>query len=336
MANYGLNLSPIIEQIIDPLEVPELLEPAAPYAVKSENWYKTISYGFRIIDIPKNILEAGPIQLKQAESLALGNPTGLAFYFPVNPESINISTPFAVQVTPTLGGVVEEHSGAVFYNITLSGTTGIMPNISIFTGRPLNAKSETRNCAYEPDLKDKMARKIGFGGNTYNAAMGAVAAYKKLMSQLTGIEDDKTVDDDRNENTGYTTFHALYKYLWLYHYDKANGYNKMLQFVNYKDNNQYNVIVQNFQLSRDKSRPHLYTYSIQMKGWLLTTETDQLDSNPAAMAKSALEWATRLSNLGLDEGPSFKATAFRVVNSTKSVLNTGKNLLNTAAQDLAF
>jgi hypothetical protein len=44
----------------------------------------------------------------------------------------------------------------------------------------------------------------------------------------------------------------------------------------------------------------------------------------------------RLKSLGLDEGPSVKAIAFRAINNTKTVLNNAAGLLNAAAQDLVF
>jgi hypothetical protein len=96
--------------------------------------------------------------------------------------------------------------------------------------------------------------------------------------------------------------------------------------MNYKDNNQYDCVVTNFNLNRDKSRPHLYQYSIQLKAWKLSA----LNSVPNFTNEG------RLAALGLDEGPSFKALAFRVVNDTKTVLNNAAGFLNAAAQDLAI
>ena len=305
-----------------------------PYHIEQSNWFKTIPYGFRVV---KSKNEEGALSKFPSPMDFLHGAIGdnnCSYYFPVNPESISISTPFAVQVTPTLGGVVEEHSGAVFYNITVSGTTGIIPEINITSGIPRLAEEELRNCAYNPSWLDKMQAKAGFGSATYNAVNSSIAAVKKLSSQLLGIPiDNKTVDDGKDYKSGYTAYHILYKFIWLYHLDKSQGKKIELKFVNYKDNNQYNVVVQNFQLSRDKSKPHLYTYTIQMKGWLLETETEQTIVNPFF---SGIMMKLRLASLGLDEGPSFKSTAFRVINTTKSLLNTSKNLLNTVAQDLAF
>ena len=301
-----------------------------PYTIQDENWYKTIPYGFRIMppaggDMSDaslgGILAAGGLGAQSAVS---------GFFFPVNPESINISTPYAVQITPTLGGIVEEHSGAVFYNITVSGTTGIIPDLAYIDGKPrftFDMNGSGRNLAYEPTFLDRIQAKAGFGGNTYNAIK---SAYTAASNAIFGI-DDKTVDSDKSINSGYTAYHVLYKFLWLYHDSKSKGSQNSLQFVNYKDNNQYNIVIQNFQLSRDKSRPHLYQFSIQMRGWKLETQDGNQSFELGPLGQTA-----RLAQLGLNEGPSFKAQAFRIINTTKTVLNTAKNILTTAAQDLAF
>lgn len=283
-----------------------------PYMIEYGNWYKTIPYGFRIepppFDLNAWLASVGPS--------ALGNFSTTSFFFPVNPESISISTPYAVQVTPTMGGIVEEHSGAVFYNITISGTTGVIPEIDFLQGTH-RSPDEVRTMATDKPLI-KSGFLGGFGSGTINAINSAV-------SKITGVES-KLVDGSVTQKTGYTAFHVLYKFIWLYHHGKANGIPFKLIFANYKDNNQYNVIVQNFQLSRDKNRPHLYQYTIQMKAWNLSNNTSE----------QKFESSQRLADLGLDSGPSFKAKMFRVINTTKSTLNAAAGLLNTAAQDLAF
>lgn len=310
MANTGATLPPqTIEQTLDKvfagIENTEVKtnnpRVSTPYQIKYENWYKTIPYALRIVDLNAN----GEL-LNQ-----------MRFFFPVNPESININTPFAAVVTPTIGGVVQEHSGAVFYNITISGTTGVTPDLDHSTGVPRNPENETRNTASTGSVIPAGIAG-GFGASTINAINSAVSA-------ITGTSS-KMVDGKRNRTSGYTAFHMLYKFIWLYHFAKSNGAKQQLRFINYKDNNQYDCVVTNFTLSRDKSQPHLYRYSIQLKAWKL----NGADSIPG------FSTADRLKSLGLDENPSVKAIAFRAINNTKTVLNKAAGLLNAAAQDLAF
>lgn len=277
-----------------------------PYQIQYSNWYKSIPYALRIVEIAGQGGQYGPVQDKS-----------MRFFFPVNPESITINTPYAVVVTPTVGGVVQEHSGAVFYNISISGTTGVIPEIDYSTGVPRAADSELRPLAdggsfINPNVAG------GFGQNIINTVNSAVSA-------ITGTSS-KMVEASSYRKSGYTAYHVLYKFIWLYNFAKANGAKYQLRFINYKDNNQYDCVVTNFNLSRDKSRPHLYQYSIQLKAWKLS----------AADQQPNFSLADRLKNLGLDEKPSVKALAFRTINNSKTVLNGAAGLLNAGAQDLAF
>ncbi len=52
---------------------------------------------------------------------------GWAYTFPIPPEGISFGMPFAINVQPTQGGIVEEHNGAPFRVIQLRGTTGFLP-----------------------------------------------------------------------------------------------------------------------------------------------------------------------------------------------------------------
>lgn len=284
-----------------------------PYDIKSENWYQTIPYALRIVAFDQI---SGPLSLGTTDS-PTESDTPMHFFFPVNPESISINTPFATVVTPTIGGVVQEHSGAVFYNITLSGTTGIIPELDWSTGVPRAADKELRPLAGDTPLIDPGVLG-GFGQSAINAVNSAVSA-------ITGTSS-KMVDASRNRKSGYTAYHVLYKFIWMYHFAKSNGAPIQLRFMNYKDNNQYDCVVTNFNLNRDKSRPHLYQYTVQLKAWKLATAGQGPTYDPKA----------RLAALGLDEGPSVKALAFRVINDTKTVLNNAAGLLNAAAQDLVF
>jgi hypothetical protein len=65
-----------------------------------------------------------------------------------------------------------------------------------------------------------------------------------------------------------------------------------LYFLNYKDNNQYNVSIQNFQLTRDASNPMLYNYSINMRAYNLQTVDTKLPIN--------FSNTKRYEDLGLD------------------------------------
>ena len=202
----------------------------------------------------------------------------------------------------------------MFYNITLSGTTGVIPaidfNFGTFKSADTLRPTVSDGGAINPEILG------GFGQNTINAI-------NNIVSAITGVSS-VMVNSASNASSGYTAFHVLYRFLWWYHTAKANGSNQQLRFVNYKDNNQYDCVVQNFALTRDKSAPHQYRYSIQLKGWnVATADTGAPNSQPS------------LTDLGLDEGPSVKAQLFRAIVETKTVLNGAAGLLNAGASDFA-
>ena len=70
------------------------------------NWYRQRPYAFRFT-----------------------NRNGVAntFYLPIAPSNITINTHFATNVITTMYGTVEEHSEQRYYDITIAGTTAMMP-----------------------------------------------------------------------------------------------------------------------------------------------------------------------------------------------------------------
>src|ERR1700677_2243202 len=48
-----------------------------------------------------------------------------SYKFPLNPEAVQITTPYAINLTITSDGAFEEHNGTPIKNIIISGTTGI-------------------------------------------------------------------------------------------------------------------------------------------------------------------------------------------------------------------
>ena len=82
------------------------------WEIYPDRWYQVFPYQFVIM---------------QRTGLDTDNPDiqELATYtLPIPPQAVNVRMVSASQVTPTMGGVVEETSANVFWEITLSGTTG--------------------------------------------------------------------------------------------------------------------------------------------------------------------------------------------------------------------
>jgi hypothetical protein len=227
-----------------------------------ENWYKQLPYGFKFRD--------------------------MIFYLPISPSNLNITTHFATNMISTMYGTVEEHSEQRYYDITISGTTGMSPRYYESTKTQLTDKIVGR--AMNP-VKSRIA---GIAGGFMKRTQSLIENTVQQASDLVGEPAPSSGIDLRR--TGYAAFHNFYKFLLL-HKKVATGQvkigsgSKNLIFLNYKDNNQYNVVIQTFQLTRDASNPMLYNYNISMRGYnLIAADTENI----------GLDVANRLNNLGLN------------------------------------
>lgn len=255
------------------------------------NWYKQKPYGFRFSDH--------------------------TFYLPISPSNLTISTHFATNVITTMYGTVEEHSEQRYYDITIAGTTGMSPryyeNIhdQIFD----DGQSAVQGRASYP-ISHKISGSLGgFMKRTQALVENTLNQVSSALS-----EDDVGTTGIDLRKTGYAAFHNFYKFLLLHkklvtgqaHSLSAQlGNNVQLYFLNYKDGNQYNVAIQNFQLTRDSTNPMLYNYSITMRAYnLQNVDTKNITGDVSS----------RLTELGLDGlSTSFAA---KLANKARQAKNT--------------
>jgi len=222
---------------------------------KLSNWYKQLPYGFKFGD---NV-----------------------FYLPISPSNLSISTHFSTNVIATMYGTVEEHSNQRYFDISITGTTGMSPQYY----QTINQQSETKQSVGRSSQAIKgglFSRDLGFFKRTQALLENTLNQASDLFS-LTGPKAKAGIDLSK---TGYVAFHNFYKFLLLHKkiasgelqndFISAEGEDKGLYFLNYKDNNQYNVSIQNFQLTRDASNPMLYNYSINMRAYNLQTVDTKL------------------------------------------------------------
>jgi len=269
----------------DPNSVGKLLKAAYPdksgfYTVTAEDWYKTYPYRFKMI--------------------IKGKPT--YYSLPIPPEALSYQMVSASQLIPTLGGVVEETSKTVFWQIALSGTTGI--GIS----RPYTEDKDILDKPASGESNFRTVLKGGLLANTFNKAVNAVDAVKGAWGQgaegaafglLEGlastaqryntsavrnaIPEESTgsrlasavgLDFSRfqtlkpNATNGYVEIHLLHSFLNAYSHLKENDTeNVSLYFESQKDNMQWQVIIKNFAFQKNANQPYLYKYNIVLQGF---------------------------------------------------------------------
>lgn len=307
------------------------LSESTPYTIVKSNWYKALPYAFRIV-----------------------NKDGNAYVFnlPINPSNLTINTHFATNIIASLYGTVEEHSEQRYFDIVIAGTTGMAPkyNTIVADKDEKNANKAASNdkpkaLSFMNKAIDKISQTfkvkettgVIFGrlsGDTSNTIRSATGGFfertanlaKNAVNQVKDIGNAFTKKEDKSsihiENTGYAAFHKLYKFLLSHKKDILDEKNKKrfgnrqhpIQFLNYKDNNEYNVVIQNFQLTRSADDPMLYKYSISMRGYDLKT-IGQL---------TLIQGDIKITELGLDNinNSSLKSILSNTTRNAKGALSS--------------
>lgn len=219
-----------------------------------------------------------------------GSGSRYAFNLPISPSNISITTHFATNIVTTMYGTVEEHSEQRYFDISIAGTTGMSPthttyiklsDISYAKIEPLDAKGNAilnqasnrtkQRASYSAaSIISTAADTSGFLRRTANIAETIATQAKDLFGapKPIGISTE-------NANTGYMAFHNFYRYLLKYKKYTASRSPEQskslhpLTFVNWKDGNQYDVVISNFQLMREANNPMLYNYNISMRAYNL-------------------------------------------------------------------
>lgn len=262
-----------------------------------ENWYKQKPYAFRYKDS--------------------------TFYLPISPSNLNITTHFATNVISTMYGTVEEHSEQRYYDIIISGTTGMSPryykNIEDQSYDSISTKAIGR--AGTP-IKSRV------GGPLGGFMKRTQALIENTLNQANDLlgEDNSSTGIDL-QRTGFAAFHNFYKFLLLYKKDAAgekgfiiDGDKKTMEFINYKDNNMYDVAIQQFQLTRDATNPMLYNYNIVMRAYNLKSADSQ---------DIELDIASRAEELGL-AGIETTSVFAKIANKARQAKNAAYSAVAAA------
>lgn len=269
--------------------------PSPLYTIRSTNWYHALPYGFR----------------RYTKDL-----TVYSIYLPISPENITITTHYATNVITTLYGTVEQHSEQRYFDIIISGTTGMAP---LYNGEEIfgDVTRHSRASFHATDANWGNRSAGGFFANTlgrYNAIANRAQDLISPVPNETGI---------RPENSGYMAFHRLYRFFQEYKNDAAGVDSPKkrekgaypLMFLNYKDNNEYQCSIQRFVLKRSANEPMLYRYEILLRAYNIRT-LELEDVRPWKTVKQ------RMAELGLNgiSGTSLLGDIKKTVGGAKDIL----------------
>ncbi len=298
------------------------------YPTLNDNWFVARPYGFKI---------------------TFSDEKTCVCFLPISPSNLSVTTHFATNIVPTLYGTVEEHSDVRYFDIAVEGTTGIAPKyVGVFKEQVGPPKPGGDNMSQIVETADSLnfgrqsfsiTKSIPLGG-FFSKTLGALSAIKNNALELFG--GNENISAVPSSQTGYMAFHTLYKMLLRHKKDAAGvpvsagislgsvaslvGIKQErklhpIVFFNYKDGNQYNVVIRNFTMRRSADNPMLYYYSITMRGYALTG----LKGKPTIDDQEA-----RLRALGLDgvKNSSLLGDIKKKANSAKGILGAAAGGIN--------
>lgn len=228
------------------------------YTPIETNWYKQAPYTFVFTD-------------------SGGAATSQYFKLPISPSNISIVTHFATNVVATMYGTIEEHSEQRYFDITISGTTGIAPTNYEATSSVFSRGSIEGRRGWTVSKSILGGGENPFARRTRDLLNKALDQANDVFSEATGGVNASIQSGIKDKETGYMAFHNFYRFLLDYKKKVSSGNLSSvhpLKFINYKDNNAYDVSISNFQLTRDQRSPMLYNYSISMRAYNLKNADD--------------------------------------------------------------
>jgi hypothetical protein len=187
------------------------------------------------------------------------------YTLPLPPESMHISTPFAINTTVTLNGIVEEHNAAPIRMISFRGTTGFLPSRSSGASR-----SGTGAIGQLESIFGGTVNTVGSAIGSINKAIGAAAnsapeAYN-VYSQAEFDSSTLLVN-----TSGFNQMALLRDFLESYAAIKKNnkdlGSRLRLAVAIWKENQVFLVTPVGFDVMKDASSPLEYKYSLNFKAW---------------------------------------------------------------------
>jgi hypothetical protein len=233
--------------------------------IRPENWNKVFPYVFALAEANEDgsvsLIQAGKDQKSFKAPQNFPYPTQVKLVIP--PSAISVATPYAIDVSATNGGVIEEHNGVVFRMISISGTTGMFPNRS-FDGAQTTTLQKATNAvaSFVPSTASALNRLFQSASQ-----LGASVAGGNEPKQFP--EYDSSNDSNRLDESGYYQFWYLHNFLVAYAEHKRLEKNARMRllFQVPKDNIAYVVTPVSFSMDKDAGNPYLIKYKILLRAW---------------------------------------------------------------------
>ena len=287
------------------------------YEIVEGRWNGLFPYRLLVIDVTKNntIVNGPSVGLASQNYIRVGTDyvlcqTGSRPYWemtlPITPQQLAITDTYAINNTPTMRGIVEEHNGVKYKTITASGTTGIWP-LRTSRGADLHSTSIAESIV----------------GGTISSAKNAFNAIKNIGNAFSGKSQNPpyTADTPEPGETGYFQALKMGQFIERYSEEKKKPENKgwRLVFDIPKQNQSFVVTPMVFELSQNQQKPMEYLFKLQFKAW----KRVDLDNDFVAVV-STIPYLS----------PNFFQKAISTVKATRSALAAASNVLESVKGDI--
>jgi hypothetical protein len=304
-------------------------------------WDKLVPYRLVVWDTVNNIVVSGDAPT-QITINPLGNGTLLfeplsaawEFFLPITPQQLSITDTYSINTSATLRGILEEHSGVRFKNISIQGTFGVWPGrASIYTASAQNTGAlGALQSVFAGTIASAQNVATQFQSIANNLTNGSNAA--KPTTIRPGDSNDPDIQGDGNgkgQGTGYYQTLMLQQFLEQYAEAKRNPANAgwRLVFDIPKQNQSFVVTPVGFTWTENVNRPMEINYNLQFKAW---RRIDIHSPTPAAAALQVTPLSPGALQQILNTVQAAQNTAAAAVNLIGSVRSDVDNVLNVIRQ----
>ncbi len=279
-------------------------------SIKPENWNKLFPY--RLIIVKPN--RSGSYDTISGQREAAGGIGGdldkTEFTLPITPQDLSILDPFAISISATLRGIIEEHNGIKFKMIKCAGTTGIWP-----------ARSDA-----PPVSIPTIPIGGGAGAGVNSLTAGTREAFGDLIDsgkELFGF-DSADLSINSPNDTGYELLLQLEQFLEAYvtaKKDPANN-NWRLAFDNAKDNETLLVVPTLFTRRKSAASPLEGTYQFELKAWKRVT------------LNNIVEAADGVTDLRLGKDGNFWQSTLDKLSQARRLISRARNVIAAVRNDI--
>lgn len=253
-------------------------------------WYQIFPYQFVVIDA-KNDPE------KKSGDRYI-------YSLPIPPESIQLSMVPASRATATLGGVVEETSENVFWQINMSGTTGIAIGKQNNDVNPATIfRSTISTTGLLSGLGAAVQQVFGQAQNIVNSVTSGGSIGGSVAGLLSGVTQPPlpySKSSVNNTSNGYSEINSLHKFLFAYSALKDREPNRwFLYFINHKQDQKMRISLKGFNIQQSAQEPYLYRYRISIQGWDMQSAKGFTQKNVVDRFKGDLKTVNTLTLTGI-------------------------------------